>query len=124
LWSFLVKEYVPDQQVGNAFKNMFKNHFNMLLTGSDPTELGIIFNIIDEYILADLIDYSDFPGIIKIVEEKYILTLKDDLVAEEIYDMKCASISLMTTILLNYIARNAINQLPNFDVYFLYPFFL
>jgi len=97
-------------------KNIFETYSPQILLQNKPYELGILLNIIEEYMLIELLDSSSYMNILKIAEEKYELTLKADQPFPELYDLKNACLSLTTTLLLIILGKEAYDDVKVFEV--------
>lgn len=96
-------------------KALFVRYSGTLLAYNDPDELGKFINLIEEYILAELIVPDDYLNIIKIMEQKYELTIKVSVPTEGIFNLKSALLSLMSTLLLIVIQQNATENITIFN---------
>jgi hypothetical protein len=88
------------------------------LDPSYPSELSTFINIIEEYILAELISVQDFPGIIELLTEKYEITINVTNLTPEVFDVKRSCLSLMSTLIIIYLNNNALGELNRFEVNF------
>jgi len=111
LWLFLVREYSEVQNVGDALQALFSRYSGLFLNMSDLEELGKFINIIEEYILAGFITPDNYGDIIKIMEEKYALTMEDDDIDESEYNLKSAILSLMSTLILIILNQGSVENL-------------
>jgi len=110
-----VREYTEQQNVGDAMKTLFARYSAAFLKMNDPDELSKFINLIEEYILAEFISPDDYLNILKIMEEKYELTLKFSDPDEYIINLKSALLSLMSTLLLIILKQNNPDNLKVFE---------
>ena len=110
-----MREYTEQQNVGDAMKTLFARYSAAFLKMNDPDELSKFINLIEEYILAEFISPDDYLNILKIMEEKYELTLKFSDPDEYIINLKSALLSLMSTLLLIILKQNNPDNLKVFE---------
>ena len=115
LWLFLIREYSESQGVVDAMKALFVKYSESFLNLTTPDELSKFINIIEEYILADVISYEDYINIVKIMEDKYELVIKVLVPTEGVFNLKSALLSLMSTLLLKILNRNASIEVKTFE---------
>jgi len=118
LWLFLIREYSETQNVGDALQALFSRYSGLFLNMQDPDELGKFINIIEEYILAGFITPENYGDIIKIMEEKYALTMEDDEADESEYNLRSAILSLMSTLILIVLNQGSVDNLKVFNTLF------
>lgn len=94
---------------------MFGRYSESLLGMNNPDELSKFINIIEEYILAELISPDDYLSIIKIMEDKTEITFKVSVTTENIYNLKSALLSLMSTLVLIVLRQNNMENLKIFN---------
>jgi len=106
--------------LANAMKNLFTNYFNLLKDSTHPNEVSHFFSLIEEYILAELIEPDAYGGIIQLAEDKYFVTLQAEP-SEAVYSVKCSIVSLITTILIIFLNKEvATKELEVFKNMILY----
>ena len=81
---------------------------------SNPDELSKFINIIEEYILAELVSPDHYMNIVTIMEEKYEMALKVSVPTESVFNLKSALLSLMATLLLIVLRQNNFEPLKIF----------
>lgn len=101
-------------------RTLFATYSGDLLCLPNPDDLSKFMNIIEEYILAGLIVFDDYANIIKIIEDTYELTLKASPLIEEVFNLKCALLSLMSTLFLIFSRQNATDTLKIFEKLLIY----
>ena len=115
LWLFIAREYTEIQNIGDGMKTLFGRYSTVFVNMNNPDELSKFVNIIEEYILAELISTDDYLSILKIMEEKYELALKIEDLDESICNLKSAILSLMSTLLLIILKQNSAENLKIFE---------
>ncbi len=115
LWLFITREYDQVQQVGGAMETLFERYSGAFLNIGNPEELSKFINIIEEYVLAQLIPPEGFMNIITIMEEKYNLAFSVPVPNEGIINLKCSLLSLMSTLLLIMAKQGPLENLKVFE---------
>jgi len=113
LWLFIAKEYQDVQKLDDGMKGLFAKYFQTLLSQSQPYELAMGLNIVEEYLLAGLIGTDDYPGIVKMIEDVYKNTVVDSP-TEEVFEVKAALLGMVSTIFLIFLERKVSQDLSMF----------
>ena len=65
----------------------------------------MMINIMEEYVLVELIQINEFPGVLKVIEDKYEATLKVDQMTESVWELKLACLGMMATLIIIYLSQ-------------------
>ncbi|KAM3141672.1 hypothetical protein pb186bvf_006277 [Paramecium bursaria] len=110
LYLFLMQEYHNGLGLQNELLQIFQSNQEVLLDDSDMNNISPILLILEEYILLNIIDYNQFPGIINLIELR--IKLAQEMISHEIgITIMRSCLSLLTTIILIILNNNRFEDL-------------